>query len=424
MPSLHRSPDSPYFRIRFRFDGKNVNRSLHTKDRRKALGLCSRVEETIELIERGQLEVPKKADPIDFILSGGQKKKKKQKKPKVVGLAKFFSLYQASLPAGHKEESTLEGEAIHIKHFKRILGQNKAVKAINEAELQRYANKRLNEEHHGKRIQPDTVRKELVTFRMLWNWGVKEGLLTGRSPTRYVALPLVDEKPPFMTRKEIAAILARGGVSKAEESRLWEAVYLDTREVSEVLEVVKKSARYPFIYPMMLFVAHTSARRSELVRSLVEDVDFHSNTVLLREKKKSRKKAMTYRRVDMSPLLRDVMKAWIDTHPGGRSTFCQLRGIGNATPLTIWQAQHHLKQTFKNTKWKFVTGFHVFRHSFASNLAAAGVDQRVIDEFMGHQTEEMRRRYRHLFPAQRQAAINSVFGTDDDDGKNVLPFRA
>jgi hypothetical protein len=30
---------------------------------------------------------------------------------------------------------------------------------------------------------------------------------------------------------------------------------------------------------------------------------------------------------------------------------------------------------------------------------------------MGHQTEEMRRRYRHLFPDQQQVAIQEVFGT-------------
>ena len=41
-------------------------------------------------------------------------------------------------------------------------------------------------------------------------------------------------------------------------------------------------------------------------------------------------------------------------------------------------------------------GFHTYRHSFASNLAARGVDQRIIDEWMGHQTEAMRKRYRHL----------------------------
>jgi site-specific recombinase XerD len=37
-------------------------------------------------------------------------------------------------------------------------------------------------------------------------------------------------------------------------------------------------------------------------------------------------------------------------------------------------------------------GFHALRHSFSSNLTRAGVDDRIIDHFMGHQTEEMRRR--------------------------------
>jgi integrase len=62
------------------------------------------------------------------------------------------------------------------------------------------------------------------------------------------------------------------------------------------------------------------------------------------------------------------------------------------------------------SKWKVLRGYHVLRHSFASNLAAAGIDQRIIDEFMGHQTEVMRLRYRHLFPEQRQQAIKIVFG--------------
>ena len=55
----------------------------------------------------------------------------------------------------------------------------------------------------------------------------------------------------------------------------------------------------------------------------------------------------------------------------------------------------------------FKINFNRYRHSFASNLAAAGVDQRVIDEFMGHQTEPMRKRYRHLFPKTRRSAIES-----------------
>ena len=61
-------------------------------------------------------------------------------------------------------------------------------------------------------------------------------------------------------------------------------------------------------------------------------------------------------------------------------------------------------------QWLDVQGYHVLRHSFASNCALKGVDQRIIDAWMGHQTEAMRRRYSHLFPEQQQAAIRSVFG--------------
>ncbi|MBY0459079.1 MAG: site-specific integrase, partial [Gemmataceae bacterium] len=63
------------------------------------------------------------------------------------------------------------------------------------------------------------------------------------------------------------------------------------------------------------------------------------------------------------------------------------------------------------SKWHVLRGYHAFRHSFASNLAAAGVDQRVIDELMGHTTVEMQKRYRHLFPDQRRQAVLAVFGS-------------
>ena len=55
--------------------------------------------------------------------------------------------------------------------------------------------------------------------------------------------------------------------------------------------------------------------------------------------------------------------------------------------------------------------FHRRRNlSFASNCAAQRVDQRTINAWMGHQTEEMVRRYRHLIPDQQHHAIRAVFG--------------
>lgn len=71
---------------------------------------------------------------------------------------------------------------------------------------------------------------------------------------------------------------------------------------------------------------------------------------------------------------------------------------------------HANRSTVDGSAWQVVQGYHGLRHSFASNCTLKGVDQRIIDAWMGHQTEAMRRRYSHLFPEQQQAAIRSVFG--------------
>src|SRR5207302_9797769 len=96
--------------------------------------------------------------------------------------------------------------------------------------------------------------------------------------------------------------------------------------------------------------------------------------------------------------------------PWGQLVVCDC----NLAQLTPSQANQRFRQPLRGTKWclasrrnRFKIGFHTYRHSFASNLAAAGVDQRIIDEFMGHQTEAMRRRYRHLYPKDRRSAIES-----------------
>jgi integrase len=243
-------------------------------------------------------------------------------------------------------------------------------------------------------------------MRVIWNWGVSHGHLKGAAPIKGVKLPKGKEKMPFQTWNEIQVIIDRGGLNSAEQKELWDCLFLTTPQISEVLEVVEAKARHAFVFPMFVMAAHTGARRSEMMRSRVEDFDFESKTVLIREKKKDKSVQITYRRVPMSPLLAQVMADWFARHPGGMYTFCL-------------QANQTLKQTFttkcfrqslKNSKWVRLRGFHVLRHSFASNLAAKGIDQRVIDEFMGHQTEAMRKRYRHLFPDQRQQTIELVFG--------------
>lgn len=70
------------------------------------------------------------------------------------------------------------------------------------------------------------------------------------------------------------------------------------------------------------------------------------------------------------------------------------REIGS--PVTPSELHKHFRTTLKGSSWEVLHGWHVLRHSFCSNCAAAGVEQRLINDWVGHQTPEMVRRYRHF----------------------------
>lgn len=389
--------------VRFRFNGRSYKRSLHTGNNREARAVLGRIEETILLIERGRLEMPVNADPAAFILSDGKRTGEKRA-GEALSLKRLFEVYEAELPPGSKEEATLKGERIHFKTLLKHLRGSIVAQSLSTSDVQGYVLKRAKDKWRGKFIRPVTIKKELTTLRLVWNWAVQQDYLVGPSPVRGIKYAKPDEKPIFRTRAEIDRILERGGISEDEEAALWEALYLPRDEVKELLEYVKASARHTFIYPLFVFVAHTGARRSETLRARIDDFDFRSATVQIREKKKSRQLAMTYRRVDMTDLLAATMKEWFANHPGGQFAITA-DGKG---PISIHEAHDHFKRTLAKSKWDKLRGFHVLRHSFCSNMCAVGVDQRIIDGFVGHTTEAMRKRYQHLAPAVTRSAIERL----------------
>lgn len=154
------------------------------------------------------------------------------------------------------------------------------------------------------------------------------------------------------------------------------------------------------------------------------------------------------RKVPLTPVLAEALRAWLKIHPGGPWLFCHLREVshskkrsptighknGKGRPttllgrlesvhdrgklpeigvLTVHECHDHFKRTLAGSKWEVIRGLHTLRHSVASCLAAAGIDQRIIDDMLGHVSEEMRRRYRHLTPAAKADAVASVFRSPD-----------
>jgi integrase len=410
MPSLEFDNDADTYRVRFRFAGRSFKRSLHTASEKLADAALARIDETLMLIDRGRLEIPAEADPIAFIMSDG-KRRGRADQPKLLTLGELIDAYQDQRIPGAKEESTIKTENMHLRHVVRGLKKSTYVKTIRMSDLQGYVVARLKQKYHGRLITAETVRKELATLRVVWNWAMRHGLIDRPAPLVGLEFPKRDERHPFRTWDEITAILTRGGISAAEERELWESLYLTREEIHEVLKYAKAVAKHPFIYPLLVFVAHTGMRISEALRSRIEDIDLGAGKIVVREKKRSRIRATTFRRVDMTPLLIETMKQWLADHPGGLHTFCKYEDLnrgrqsGEIVAIDKHVARKHFKLTFRGSRWAKLRGYHIFRHSFASNLAAQGVDQRIIDAFLGHQTEEMRCRYRHLLPQTGRAAI-------------------
>jgi integrase len=439
------------YRVVFMYQDRKYGYSLATGDAQTANALKGGVEKTLMLIGQGALSVPAGADVVEFVKYGGKPSQAKAvsagggENDQPVRLGAFKDLYLEARSGGSMETNSLATARMHVGHFERTLGADFDLRKLTLADLQRHLNRRRKEGDPRRKkarhapISPTTLRLEMSTLRAAWNWAVLNGLVRGAFPSRGLQYPKADERPPFMTWEEIDRRVLAGG----DPSELWDCLYLRKEEIGPLLAHVEEKATAPWLHPMVATAAYTGARRSELLRMEVADVDFASGVLMVREKKRSRKQRTT-RHVSLSPPLAEVLKGWLAAHPGGKFLFCQsgvvarskkrsrttghrgeqaresclkgrLAGVrrrGEQAPQAVTrdEAHDHLKRTLAGSRWEVLRGYYVLRHSFISCIAAAGVDQRIIDDFVGHCSEEQSRRYRHLVPDVKQKAVLKVFG--------------
>ncbi|MEM9365671.1 MAG: site-specific integrase [Planctomycetota bacterium] len=402
------------FNIIVRFGGRRFVRSLKTTDESVALTRKTRVEENIRLVESGRLVIPQDADAITFLLSDGKLTSKPQIEATLT-LAKLFEQFFDDVPDGNLEDTTLSGMRLHSRHLQRILGKQFAVQSLCKDDLQGYVTKRSRERtNRDTNVAASTIHKELVTFRTAWGYGVNTQRLHGDFPRKGIRMPKAKEMPVFQTWSQITSQIKQGA-----KDELWDALYLDMEQITKLLRDVRRYASYPFIHPMFAMAAYTGARRSELMRSELSDIDLDTGVITIREKKRVRGQ-LTTRRIPIAKPLDKILRGWIKSHPGGVHTFCHSekvvgrsrKGSSRADgpiALTGHEANWHFRHTVDDSNWGVLKGWHCLRHSFISNCASRGIDQRMIDEWVGHSTEAMRRRYRHLFPSTQQDAINRLF---------------
>jgi len=411
MASIHHKGDA--WHCQFLYHGKRHTFSLGKVSQDEAETKASQVDYLLMRLKQNLLQLPPGLDIVTFVSFDG-KPPHETSEAEVLTLGGLRDRYLETHRNGSLEQSTLDGIELHFRHLVGTLGEKFPVPDLSLAELQQYADQRARKKGlKGRKLSPATIKKEIVTLRTAWNWGVAMGLLTGRFPMRGLRYPRFAEKPPFMVWEEVERRIQ--GLTEEESREWWDCLYLRAEEISALLAHVKQKAIQPWVYPLCCVAAYTGARRAEILRMLVSDVDFQGNTILIREKKRTKGKTTT-RRVPLTPFLAGVLKAWLAVHPNDPTLFCQAAVVRSKTkrttavPVTHDEAHDHFRRAVKESKWKVLRGYHVLRHSFISACASKGIDQRLIDEWTGHATDEQRKRYRHLYPSTQQAAIVSVFG--------------
>jgi integrase len=392
------------FHLCVRIGRRKLKRSLKTVDPKEAETLLARAERRLRLIDQGDVELPDDADLLTFILSDGRREYSVRLAKPVLTLKELISQFRDALPDGTMESNSRYTLNIHLEHVLRVLKPNTAVTAVTFEALQRYVTARSQAiGRRGQPMSPTTIKKELSSFSSVWSWAMRMGHASTPFPNKGLRFAKTSDKPPFQTWMEIERQIACGGLSETEQAALWDCLYLRVEEIAELLAFVKDHAVEPCLYPMLLMAAHTGARRSEIVRAQQRDFDFVSGTVLIRECKRA-KGRRTHRSVPLTDELSKTLQAWVAGHPGAAAF------MEDGAVLTPMRASELLSRTILGCRWERLRGWHVLRHSFISNLASRSIDQRLIDEFVGHTTESMRQRYRHLFPETKRAAISAVFG--------------
>jgi len=383
-------------------------------------------------LKQNLVHLPAGCDIVTFVQHDGKPPEYAASDNRQLTIGQLHEAYARSQK--HKrEQTTLDGIQLHFKHLTRILGSNRLIPALTRADLQAYADKRADEwidpniHRRARRDKfsqkppranrnpppsakedkplrhpsPATVKKEIISLRTAWNWARRHLTLAVEFPGNGLDFAKIEEELPFMTWEEANRRIVAGDPADC----VWDCLYLRPNEVVEVLKWVKQRPISPWVYPMFCLVAYTGARRSEIVRVLPSDIDLANEVITIREKKRVKKKNST-RRVPLTPFLKEVLADWMKSRANGRTFFCK----PDRREIDPREAHNYFQRALRTSKWCVLKGYHVFRHSFISALASSGVDQRIIDEFVGHQTEEQRRRYRHLYPSTKHEAIKKVFG--------------
>lgn len=284
-----------------------------------------------------------------------------------VGFTEWSREFLEVYPRANNADSEIDAKKRIVKKYLVPFFQERPLDRISVGDVERFKAEQLE-----LGAKPKTINNRLTVLRRMLTVAVEWGKVSTAPRVKLM------RRPPAKHR------------------------FLDFDESRRLLEAVTVEAWWS---TMVLVALRTGLRRGELIALRWTDVDLIAGLLdvqrsVWKDVEKLPKSGKT-RKVPLSADAREALRKLPSRLMRG-----YVFGTGKKR-LTTGELQAPLRTASKRAELVRV-GWHVLRHTFASQLVMKGVSLRVVQDWMGHSTITMTERYAHLAPGFSSEAVSML----------------
>ncbi len=226
---------------------------------------------------------------------------------------------------------------------------------------------------------------------------------------KYAPTPITRARK-LSTLRSFVKYLRAAGVLNDDPTEILEAPFrrkrlpkaLTKRQASEMLDQ-ESAGRTPLRDRALLELAYAAGLRvSELVGVNLPDIDYKSNTILIRGKGNKERIALFGRTA--AAAIQDYLSSERTEPKLGMPLFTNNKG-GRVTTRTV---QNVVKRWSIRVGLPPETSPHTLRHSFATHLLDGGADLKSVQQLLGHESLGTTQIYTHISGERLKATVDSA----------------
>jgi integrase len=281
--------------------------------------------------------------------------------------AEFVQRWFETYVRTNNKASTVYTKDRILRHYLVPSFGTKQLRDITGERIESYKARRLDEG-----LSPKTVNDHLAVLGKCLNSAVEWGALSVRPVVKRLRLP--PSRYTFLTAEECQLVLS------------------DQTE--------------PMYNCMVRAALRTGMRPSELTSLTWDAVDLRTDTITVCASRwRDIVDSPKNNRIRHLPIAPDLHDALANQPREGSLVFCNSDG----SYVTEAQRDEALRRLYRRLGLRPIS-WYTFRHTFATQLVAAGVPLPVVKELMGHSTINMTMRYAHVTSASLRDAVTALSG--------------